>query len=216
MRELEKNNNSAWMAEHKAEQVALRDEFGLMVQRIIDRMAQYDKSLAGLEAKDCIFRLNRDVRFSPDKRPYKNHFSAYMVKGGKKSLRSGYYVHFQPGGQSLIAGGVHCPTPEMLKAVRSEIAYNGDKLTTLITAGDFRSVYGEVMGERLKTSPKGYDADHRFIELLRMKDYDFCHYYTDRALETPAGKLEDDIVEKLRLLVPVAEFFNEALTDLNN
>ena len=213
LRELETNNNTLWMRAHRQEYNDLREQFFPMVQTITDRIAAYDNSLAGVEAKDCIYRINRNLRFSPDKRPYKNFFSAYMVRGGRHCYRSGYYLHLQPG-EAFLASGLYSPTPEMLRAIRSEIDYNGDRLVELL--GDKRLKGAFAMDdERLKTTPKGYPADHKHIELLRMKNFGFTRNYSDKVIENmPCEKLVDAIVENFAIVVPVAKFFNEALSDV--
>jgi len=213
LKELEANNNTQWMAAHRAEYVALREDFIPFIQKLIDGIAVYDKSLEGLEAKDCIYRINRNLRFSPDKRPYKNYFSAYMVKGGRKSCRSGYYLHVQPG-ETGLWGGIHAPTPEMLQAIRSEIAYNGDKLIEILDNKELRAAFGKMSGQQLKTTPKGYPADHQYIELLRFKDFGFGHPYTDKDLYVANDKLIEDMISNFQLLVVPAQFFNVALSDL--
>jgi uncharacterized protein (TIGR02453 family) len=170
-----------------------------------------DRSLAGLGYKDCVYRIHRDIRFSPDKRPYKEYFSAYLLPGGKNnmSLKAGYYLHIQPGGESLIAGGVHCPPSDMIKAIRKHIAVNGDDLLAIIENPSFKSTFGELEGEKLKKAPKDYPIDHEYIELLKLKSFDAVHYYKDDSLLADSRAFMDDIVAKFALLKPLNDFFNE-------
>ena len=102
---LRENNNREWFQAHKEEYDRLRPIFIDKVQQLIDRIAQFDDEIAGLEAKSCMYRIYRDIRFSPDKTPYKTYMSAYMAKGGRKSLRAGYYFHLEPG-NCMISGGM--------------------------------------------------------------------------------------------------------------
>ena len=95
--ELRKNNNREWFQAHKGVYDALRKQFIADVEQLIARLATYDEELRGLRVEDCIYRIYRDIRFSPDKTPYKTYFSAYMARGGKKSPRAGYYLHIEPG-----------------------------------------------------------------------------------------------------------------------
>ena len=113
--ELRQNNNREWFQANKSRYDFLRKVFIDEVQQLIDRIALFDPEIAGLEAKDCLFRIYRDIRFSPDKTPYKIHFAAYMAScGGRGSERAGYYIHLEPGG-CLLSGGVWCPPPALLK-----------------------------------------------------------------------------------------------------
>ena len=122
--ELRQNNNREWFQANKSRYDSLRKGFIDEVQQLIDRIALFDPEIAGLEAKDCLFRIYRDIRFSPDKTPYKIHFAAYMAScGGRGSERAGYYIHLEPGG-CLLSGGVWCPPPALLKALRKDIYEN--------------------------------------------------------------------------------------------
>ena len=95
--ELKQNNNREWFQANKNRYDSLRKGFIDEVQQLIDRIALFDPEIAGLEAKDCLFRIYRDIRFSPDKTPYKIHFAAYMAScGGRGSERGGYYIHLEP------------------------------------------------------------------------------------------------------------------------
>ena len=119
--ELKQNNNREWFQANKNRYDSLRKGFIDEVQQLINRIALFDPEIAGLEAKDCLFRIYRDIRFSPDKTPYKIHFAAYMAScGGRGSERGGYYIHLEPGG-CLLSGGIWCPPPALLKALRKDI-----------------------------------------------------------------------------------------------
>ena len=213
LKKLSANNDRSWMAANKSEYEPVRDDFYVLAQALIDRLSLFDKSLAGLGYKDCVYRLHRDVRFSYDKRPYKEYFSAYVIPGGKSSqcMKAGYYFHIQSGGESLIAGGVHMPPSDVLKNIRKEIAANGDELLAILNEPRFKSVFGELEGEKLKIRPINYPADHEYIELLKMKSFDAVYYYKDdKFLSNPQAFL-DDAVEKFKLLKPLNDFFNETM-----
>jgi uncharacterized protein (TIGR02453 family) len=95
------------------------------------------------------------VRFSKDKRPYKNHFGAYFAPGGKKSLKAGYYLHLEPGGKSMLAGGMYAPPAEELKKLRQEVDYNGGTLRQLMAAPEFSKYYGGLSGDKVKDRSQG-------------------------------------------------------------
>ena len=123
LKSLKKNNNKAWFDEHKNQYEDARAAFVQTTGDWITILAKIDSTLANLTAKQCIFRINRDVRFSKDKRPYKHNMSAYFNKAGKKGTGAGYYIHIEPGA-SFIAAGIWMPGTEELSKIRQEIDYN--------------------------------------------------------------------------------------------
>ena len=124
--ELRLHNNREWFQANKPRYDLLHRQFIEVVQELINRMTLFEPELAGLTPKDCIFRIYRDIRFSPDKTPYKTHFGAYIAAyGGRKSEYAGYYLHLEPGA-SMLAGGVWCPPPALLKLFRKDEGYPSD------------------------------------------------------------------------------------------
>src|SRR5687767_4304000 len=97
LKELKKNNDKSWFDAHRPAYESARKDFESFIQQLIDTTGKKDAAIAGIKAKDCMFRINRDVRFSKDKSPYKSNFGASINKGGKKSVYAGYYFHFEPG-----------------------------------------------------------------------------------------------------------------------
>lgn len=179
LKDLEKNNNRDWFQEHKKTYDASKKTVLELIQNLINEIAKFDPSLDGIEAKSCLFRINRDVRFSKDKSPYKTNFGALMGSAGKKTEGTGYYLHIKPG-QNFIGGGIYMPQPERLAAIRQEIDYNPDSLIKLINSKDFKDTFGEIQGDALKTAPKGYPKDHPNIELLRFKSYYVMKEFNDQ------------------------------------
>ena len=112
-------------------------------------------------ARHCVFRINRDIRFSTDKSVYKTNFGAFMVRGGKKNgdKYPGYYLHIEPG-SSFVAGGAYIPPSPWLSAIRDNIAYSGDKLVEIITGREYSNYFSGLEGEKLKLPPRGYSKDH--------------------------------------------------------
>ena len=168
LKALKRNNNRDWFESHRPQYQLARSQFEAYVTALIQDLAPVE-GLGGLSAKDCIFRLNRDLRFSKDKSPYKTHMSAYIAPGGRKSRRLGYYVHVSPGNQSMIAGGMHEPEPQQLASWRLAMDRDPGPFKRIIHEKTFRRYFGEVSGEKLKTAPKGYPRDHPQLELLRLK-----------------------------------------------
>ncbi len=212
MKKLAANNNTEWMAANKKEYEKVKNEFSNLVQVLIDRMSLIDRSLIGLTPKECIFKLNRDIRFSLDKRPYKEYMSAYIVNGGKKNFRAGYYFQIQSDHQSLVAGGVHMPPSDALLLIRKEISNYGDELSKILTDSQFKSVFPKLVGEKLKKAPKGFSPDDNYIEFLKLKSFDVVSSYKDKEVINNQ-KLVDDIIKKFTLMIPLNNFFNNVLAD---
>ena len=117
------NNNRAWFHENKVSYQAAKEEFQNFVASLLNKMAEFE-DLDGLEAKKCIYRINRDLRFTPDKTPYNSHFSALIAIDGRRTKRAPYYFKIKPDGQSVIAGGVWEGRAALINTIRQEIDYN--------------------------------------------------------------------------------------------
>ena len=170
LRALSANNHREWFQAHKAEYDALRLAFIDEVQQLIHRIALFDPEVVGLEAKNCLYRIYRDIRFSPDKTPYKNHFAAYIALGGRSSLRGRYYFHLEPE-RCLLSGGVWCPAPALLKQLRRDIYDHMEEFVDILEQPAFKRYFPGLDGESLKRMPVGYPADCPHGDLLRHKDF---------------------------------------------
>ena len=210
LRDLVKNNNRDWFGENRSRYDVAKSELSGVVERVLSGMSAFEP-LANTEVKDCIFRINRDIRFAKDKRPYKNNMSFAIGPGGRHSGRIDYYVQIQPGNQSFLGGGMWQPTPANLAKFRQEVDYNAHELKQIIDADEFRAYFPERAGEVMKTSPKGYAADHPEIELLRQKELFFMHRYTDK--EVMSAGFADEIIRGSRILKPYCDFLNYIFFD---
>lgn len=211
LKDLRENNHRDWFLDHKKEYDSAREEFVLFVAAIIREIANFDVSIAHQRAKDCVFRIYRDVRFSKDKSPYKTHLGAFVTSATKKSeihTKAGYYIHLEPGA-SMLAGGAYLPEGPWLKAIRQEIAYNSDEFRTILNAPDFRKYFGEMEGEKLKKAPKDYEADHPDIELLKHKSYLAANYCKDHQVTAP--DFFDFTVQVFSAMYPFNHFLNRAM-----
>ncbi|WP_234734026.1 DUF2461 domain-containing protein [Tellurirhabdus bombi] len=205
MRDLAQNNNREWFAANRPRYDALKAEFEQFVGQLLRGIETF-QPLPNTEIKDCIFRINRDIRFSKDKAPYKRHLAAAVGPGGRHSGRIDYYLHIQPGNESFLGAGMWQPTPPQLAKFRQEIDYNVDELKSIIEAPKFKDYYPEISGEKMKTSPKGYSADHPEIELLRRKELFFMHRYTDKEVLKPG--FVDEVVQGCLLIKPYCDYLN--------
>ena len=215
LKELKKNNNKPWFEANRKWYEEAKKDFENFIQAVIDQHGKKDKTIASLKAKQCMFRINRDVRFSKDKSPYKTNFGASINKGGRKAFNSaGYYFHLEPG-QCFAGGGVYQPMPEELKKIRQEIDYNFPQFTKIIKSKKFKSVYGDLDKSAeflLSRAPKGYVPDNPAVEYLKLKSYIAMVHIPDAELSSK------DLVKKVAVsfgaLQPLIEFINHTLADL--
>jgi len=152
LNQLKDNNNRDWFNENKKEFVELKKQFEVYIDQLIPKVKQLDGFNGSLSAKDCIFRIYRDVRFSKNKDPYKTHFGAYLANDGRKSRFAGYYIHIEPNG-SFAGGGVYHPEASVLKELRYEIMDRTDEFKKIISVPGFKKVFPEIYGDKLKTAP---------------------------------------------------------------
>ncbi len=179
LKQLAKNNNKEWFDVNRKTYEVCKTEFETIVKSVIDKSTSFDNGLLNLEAKKCMFRINKDVRFSKDKSPYKTNMGASINPGGKKSMVPGYYIHIEPG-KSFLAGGCYQPMPETLAAIRQEIDYNSAEFKKILSSKDFKTYFKELSQEdKLKTAPKGYDKNHPDKELLQHKHFIVIHHLKD-------------------------------------
>jgi uncharacterized protein (TIGR02453 family) len=184
--DLGKNNNKEWFNKNRPRYDEARKNFELFVQDLINGASGFDPILKGLEAKNCIFRIYRDTRFSNDKSVYKTNMGGFIVRGGKKNggRFAGYYIHIEPG-QCFVAGGAYMPPAPWLNAIREKIGENGDTLNRIIQNKEFRKYFDGIDGERLKTAPKGFPKDHEHIELLKYKSFTVFRNVKDEQVISP-------------------------------
>ncbi len=204
---LSKNNNREWFNANKHLYEAAKNDFEKFVADLISAIGKFDKSVNGLKAKDCTFRIYRDVRFSKNKDPYKNNFGAYVASGGKKSMKPGYYIHLQAG-ESFLAGGAYMPPSPTLNAIRQEIDYNLKEFKGILNHKDFKKYFKTLEGSQVKTAPKGYAKDHAAIEILKHKDFLAVHKIADDKLLSKNAV--SYIAKGFRAMKPFNDFFARA------
>ncbi len=204
LQKLIESNNREWFNENKMLYEDARKIIVVFVESLIEEISLFDKAVLGLEAKNTIFRIYRDVRFSKDKTPYKTAFGSYIAPGGRKSAKAGYYLHIEPG-NSFLAGGMHSPPKEQLAKVRQEIFYNSTEFKAIIGTKEFKQNFETVKGEKLKRPPKGFPADFAEIELLKHKDFIVINKLTD------AFVLSEDFLENSVKLFKEMKSFNDFL-----
>ena len=211
--ELAENNSKEWMDANRDWYVAVKTDFLEDVTELLKGLIPIEPGLEVLRPKDCVFRQNRDVRFSPDKRPYKINFAAYFSTGGKKSPGPGYYLHVQPGG-SFLAGGIWMPPADVLKKIRREIDYSGEEFEQLLQQPTFKKLFGAMEGEQLKTSPRDFESDHPYIHYLRYKSFIVSQPIADEAIES--GKYKQEAFASFAIMKPFHDFLAKALEDVED
>ncbi|MEZ4901309.1 MAG: DUF2461 domain-containing protein [Spirosomataceae bacterium] len=204
LNDLAENNNRDWFTDNRKQYETAKKEFENLVAELIKGVSTF-APLPNTQPKDCIFRINRDVRFSKDKSPYKQWFSAALGPGGRHSGRIDFYLHVQVG-ESFLGAGMWNPEPKHLAKFRQEIDFNPAALKSIIEASDFRAYFPEIWGESLKGAPKGYEETHPDIELLKRKQLFFMHKYTDEEVMTP--QFVASVVEGCQLLKPYCDYLN--------
>ena len=213
LKDLKKNNNKPWFDANRKQYETAKEDFEGFVQKIIDKHTKKDASLKELKAKNCLFRINRDVRFSKDKSPYKTNFGAHINGGGKKSILAGYYFHLEPG-ESFVGGGLWMPMPPELKKIRQEIDYNFKEFKKIIDSKKFKSVYGDLSRSSeysLVNVPQGFEKDNPAAEDLKLKSY--VGMKKIKEADLTSKELEKQVAEAFEALQPLVEFINRALKD---
>ena len=228
------NNNRPWFLENKAEYDACRKSFNDGIAKLINRLAEFDDEVAHVQVKDCVYRFNRDTRFSPDKSPYKRHLGGYVCMKGKKALRGGYYIHLEPGNCLLATGSYWLPT-NILTSCRNEIMGNIDQWLSIVESPKFLEFFGkpgqgswpefgDIVDETqmqasekgfglsmLKTCPAGFPRDYEHIEYLRMKDYCCWRHVPDTFFEGDGWLTE--AVRIFKVAKPMMDFMNAVIDD---
>ncbi|MEJ7766255.1 MAG: DUF2461 domain-containing protein [Chitinophagaceae bacterium] len=213
LKDLKKNNNKPWFEEHRPAFDAAKKDFELFIETILHLHAQKDRDLLNLKVKECMFRINRDVRFAKDKSPYKTNMGASLNRGGKKSLFAGYYFHCEPG-QSFAGGGIWFPMPNEIKKVRQEIDYCFDEFRKVVESNKFKTVFGELnKGEEysLVNVPKGYEKDNPAAGYLKLKSCVATRALSDADLVSK--DLTKKVIEAFQTLQPMVKFLNRAIDE---
>ena len=211
LEDLVANNNTDWMHANKKRYENYKKDYHSFIASILAEMKPLDQSLEPLEIKNCTFRINRDIRFSKDKSPYKTNMGVWLTQNKFRKNSPGYYIHFEKG-NSFIAGGVWCPEVNELKKIRKEIAFFYDDLNEILSNKTFKSTFGELTREEantLKKAPKDFDPNHPAIEFLKLKSYTVSQKIDDKIFtDKDFSKI---ISEKLILMKPMNDFLRRAL-----
>lgn len=209
IKQLKANNNKDWFDANKSKYLKAKEEFEVLVESLVKDISKLDKHISPeMKAKDCTFRIYKDVRFSKDKAPYKTNMGASFNPGGKKSVIPGYYLHIEPGA-SFIAGGVYMPMPDALAAIRQEIDYNSEVFLKLFKAASFKTYFNGLDEiDSLKTAPKGYDKEHPMMAYLKHKHFIVSHALSDKQVTAP--NFASEVAKACKAMLPFISFLREA------
>lgn len=207
---LQINNNKPWFDTHKKRYDEARASFIQVVNTIIPAIAKFDPEIGNLSAKECIFRINRDVRFNKNKQPYKNNMAAYFNRAGKKGTGAGYYLHIEPG-KSFAAAGIWMPLPEDLLKIRQEIDYNFNEWKKIIGSGSFKNQFEKGMDKSnsLVRPPKGYEPDNAAIEFVKLRSFVTTKPLSEAELTNKS--FVADLSKTFKAVKPIIDFINRAL-----
>ncbi len=214
LRELSRNNDRVWFNENKDRYLAVKAKVEALTERLIAGVAAFDPDTSRLRPSDCLYRIYRDTRFSPDKTPYKTHIGIYINPPfGKKSPTCGYYFHIEPD-NCLVAGGAWCPPSPQLRAIRQDIYDNVDEYIEILDNPVFRQYYTKVGDNLLKTAPKGFPKDWEHIDLLKPRDFTAFAPLTQQDLA--ASDLESRVLDRMQAVKPLNDFLNYTLAPDND
>jgi uncharacterized protein (TIGR02453 family) len=207
---LKKNNNRVWFEKHKSEyENFVKQPMQSLVASLQPHFAQFAPEF-DLNPRRSIFRIYRDVRFSPDKTPYKTHIAAHIVLGGKPKgfLGSGYYLHVEPD-ECYVGGGIYIPDGDQLKKIRKALVSRGNEFLEVVENKKFRRMFAPFNWQKLKRIPKGYDETHPMAEWLKYKQ--FFVGVTWPGSKCLQVKYVDHVVQTCKELTPLVQFLNSSL-----
>jgi uncharacterized protein (TIGR02453 family) len=212
LEDLKANNNKPWFDANRKNYETAKQNFGEVIGQLIKGLGKFDNGIeeSNLQVKDCIFRINRDVRFSKDKSPYKTNFGAWFNGGGKKAHGAGYYFHIDAN-ECFFAGGVWMPENAELKKIRDEIDYNFEEIKAIIDATPFRKYFPAGLDREAATvrPPKGYDENNPAIELLKLKSFTVSQSFSITKVLNQG--FVDEILTGFGAMYPYITFLNRAI-----
>ena len=209
LKALKKNNNKEWFDKNRKIYEQAKADYLNFVTIMLNEIQGFDTSLMELQHKQCIFRLNRDVRFSKNKDPYKTNFGASFSKGAKKIQTAGYYFHLEPG-ENFVGGGLWMPMAPDLNKVRQEIDYCFKEFSSILKKPAFKSTYGDMDNSmKLVRPPKGFDVDNPALEYLKLKSFVVTRSIKDTELTDK--QLVKNVVKDFKTIAPLVHFLNRAI-----
>jgi uncharacterized protein (TIGR02453 family) len=209
-KQLKRNNNKKWFEEHKEE---FESYVKIPMQSYITALQMHFSSFApeyDLNPKRSIFRIYRDIRFSPDKTPYKTHIAAHFVLRGRPKgfIGSGYYIEIAPG-ELYVGGGIYIPDGDQLKKIRKAISLRGKEFLSIVENRRFKKTFLPFEWKKLQRIPKGYEENNPMAEWLKYKQFFVgVSWPESKCYNTSFVKETAGICEEI---APLVRFLNSAL-----
>jgi len=211
LKQLQQNNNRDWFNDHKAEYLQQLETIEKFADGLLTELNAHDV-IETLSGKKALQRIYRDTRFSADKTPYKKYWGGGFTRATSQR-RGGYYFHLERG-NTFVAGGFWSPNAQDLKRVREDIDYDATPLRKILSSKTFTATFGTLQGEQIKTSPKGFDATHEAIDLLRYKQFLLIKRFTDEEVTSPT--FLEAASQAYKNMRPFFDYMSEVLTTNSN
>ena len=211
--ELKINNNRPWFAAHKGEYDAIRKACIAEIETLLTLLSRVDSNLVSVTPEECIYRIYRDIRFSPDKSPFKTHFGIVLGKGGRKCWDAAYYLHIEPG-ECALYGGVWFPEQPVLTRLRHDIYDNIEEFMAILEKPDFKAKFKGLTGDSLKSMPKGFPKDCPYGDIIKMKEFLVMEHFPDKYFSNK--KWQESIASDIKLMKPFIDFLNYTFEELRN
>jgi uncharacterized protein (TIGR02453 family) len=206
---LRENNNREWFEANRPEYEALRTDFSTFVGEVIEGIGEWDETVRWVDPKDCIYRIYRDVRFSPDKTPYKTTFSAVISENGRRGHGPSYYFQVDGGGTLMAGGGVWMPWSKRLAAIREHITDDPDRLREILDEPGFKATFGGLWDiHTLKRPPAGYTDESPLIEIIKLKSF---IVERERGVAGTRDEIRGWILDSFRAMYPYLLWLREAV-----
>lgn len=211
LKDLKTNNNRDWFNDHKEEYLKQHQNTIDFADSLLELLNKHD-NIETPTGKKSLFRIYRDVRFSKDKSPYKTNWAGGF-KRATQNLRGGYYFHIEDN-CAFVGGGFWSPNKEDLQRIREDIVTDSSELRKVINSKSFKSTFGKLEGEQLKTCPKGFDKEHPDLDLLRYKQFIISKKFSNKEVLSPDfAKMVNDTFKKMR---PFFDYMSESITTDSN
>lgn len=212
--DLKQNNNRDWFLENKKRYELFKKDYHHLIELVLAELKKTDPTLELVQIKDCAFRINRDIRFSKNKLPYKTHLAIGVSSDGKKNIKASYYIHIEDNA-CFVGGGIYCPMPDQLAKIRKEIAFFNEDLEEIVSNKNFVNAFTALSrdeGMYLKNQPKGYDKDHPAIEFLKLKSFTAGTSFKYHDALKP--NFVENMTKYLNTIKPLNDFLNRAFEDI--
>ncbi|WP_062056284.1 DUF2461 domain-containing protein [Aquimarina longa] len=208
LQDLQDNNRKEWMDANRKQYQIIRNSFIQWLDELDTKLAEIDPNYYPTSGKKGINRINNNLLFHPNKPVYKDHFAAGL---DQRTKQGDFYIQIGINDCEL-AGGYWKPDTKILNSIREAIDYNGEELIKILNKKSFKQTFGELYfdKDKLKTTPKGYTSDHKYIDLLRHRTFAVIHPLSKEDI------LKKDFMDKVitvyQEMLPFRRYFNEAVT----